>query len=101
MWSSSKFDPGSNAVQYTCINDLPKIMDKLSHTILYADDTNITVTSTDYNDLHKTINVTLQLISEWFQIIIKIIFNNCNLVVTRWQWLFCMYTNMKKVSRKF
>jgi len=25
-------------------------------------------------------------------IIIIIIINNCNLVVTRWQWLFCMYT---------
>jgi len=38
-----------------------------SHTILYADDTNITVTSTNYNDLHTTVNVTLQFISEWFQ----------------------------------
>ena len=63
MWSSSRFDPGPNAVQYICINDLPKIMDKLSHTILYADDTNIVVTSTEYNDLHKTVNVTLELIS--------------------------------------
>jgi len=45
-WSSSRFDPGPNAVQYTCINNLPKIMNKLSHTILYADDTNITVKST-------------------------------------------------------
>jgi hypothetical protein len=43
-------------------------MDKLSHTTLYADDTNITVTSTDCNDLHKIVNVSLQLISEWFQI---------------------------------
>jgi len=43
-------------------------MDKLSHTTLYADDTNIIVTSTDCNDLHKTVNVYLQLISEWFQI---------------------------------
>jgi hypothetical protein len=33
--------------------------------------------------------------------IIIIIFN-CNLVVTRWQWLFYMYINMKKnVTRKF
>jgi len=61
-------------------------MDKLSHTILYADDTNIIVTSTDYNDLHKILNVTLQLIIEWFQIIITFI--NCNWLVTRWQWLF-------------
>ena len=48
-------------------------MDKHSHTtlyyiILYADDTNIIVTSTDCNDLHKTVNATLQVISEWFQI---------------------------------
>jgi len=35
-------------------------------------------------------------------IIIIIIFINYNWVVTRWQWLFYMYTNMKKkVTRKF
>lgn len=45
------------------INDLPKIMDKLSHTILYTDDTNIIVNSTNYNDLQKKANLTLQLIS--------------------------------------
>ena len=34
--------------------------------------------------------------------IIIIIFINCNRVITRWQWLFYMYTNMKKkVTRKF
>jgi len=34
---------------------------------------------------------------------IIIIIINCNWVVTRWQWLFYMYTNMKKkkVTRKF
>ena len=32
-------------------------------------------------------------------IIIKFI--NCNWVVTRWQWLFYMYTNMKSVTTKF
>jgi len=31
-------------------------------------------------------------------IIIIIIFINCNWVITRWQWLFYMYTNMKKKS---
>jgi cellulose biosynthesis protein BcsQ len=51
-----------------CINDLQKNMGKLSHTTLCANDTNIIVTSTKYNDLHKTGNVTLQLICEWFQI---------------------------------
>jgi len=32
-----------------------------------------------------------------------IIFINCNWVITRWQWLYYMYTNMerKKVTRKF
>jgi len=35
-------------------------------------------------------------------IIIKIIIIiNCNWVVTRWQWFFYMYTNIKKVTRKF
>jgi hypothetical protein len=36
-------------------------------------------------------------------IIIIIIIINCILVITRWQWLFYMYTNMgrKKVTRKF
>ena len=29
-------------------------------------------------------------------IITIIIFINCNWVVTRWQWLFYMYTNMKE-----
>ena len=34
--------------------------------------------------------------------IIIIIFIDCNWVVTQWQWLFYMYTNMeKKVTRKF
>jgi len=28
-------------------------MDKLSHIILYADDTNIIITATNYNDLQK------------------------------------------------
>ena len=34
-------------------------------------------------------------------IIIIIIITNCNWVVTRWQRLFYMYTNMKEVTRKF
>jgi hypothetical protein len=35
------------------INELQKIMGKLSHTILYADDTNIIVQPTNYYDLQK------------------------------------------------
>ena len=34
--------------------------------------------------------------------LVIIIFINCNWVITRWQWLFYMNTNMeKKVTRKF
>jgi len=33
-------------------------------------------------------------------IIIIIIFINCNWVVTRWQWLFYTYTNMKERKKK-
>jgi len=51
-------------------------MDKLSHATLRADDTNIIVISTDCNDLHKTVNVTLQVISEWFQINQLVLKNN-------------------------
>ena len=43
-------------------------MDELSHAILCADNNNVIVTSTDHKDLHKTVNVTLQLIFQWFQI---------------------------------
>jgi hypothetical protein len=35
-------------------------MDKPSHTILYANDTNNITTSTDYNDLQKRVNLTIQ-----------------------------------------
>ena len=34
-------------------------------------------------------------------IIIIIVIINCNWVVTRWQWLFYMYKNMKLVTNKF
>ena len=42
-------------------------MDKLSLTIVYANDTNIIVTSTKYKDLQKEVNLTLQLTSELFK----------------------------------
>jgi hypothetical protein len=38
------------------IDDLPKVMNKLSHAILYADDTNIIVTVTNYNELQNKVN---------------------------------------------
>jgi len=50
-----------------------------------------------WNPVALTIGVVILII-----IIIIIIFIGCNWVVTRWQWLFYMYTNMKKkVTRKF
>ena len=49
----------------------------------------------------QTLNV---IIFQLFRVII-IIFINCNWAITRWQWLYYMYTNMererKKVTRKF
>jgi hypothetical protein len=48
------------------INDLPKIMDKLSHNILHDDDANIVVKFNNYNDWRKKGNATLQLIYERF-----------------------------------
>jgi hypothetical protein len=43
-------------------------LDKFPHTTIYVDDTNIIVASTNSNDLHTTVNATVQFISEWFQI---------------------------------
>ena len=42
-------------------------------------------------------------LTNWSEItiIIIIIFINCNWVVTRWQWLFFMYKNMKLIINKF
>ena len=62
-------------------------MDKLSHTTLYADDTNIIVTSTDCNDLHKTVNVYLQLISEWFQINQLVLNKNKTFAINVNRWI--------------
>lgn len=50
VWSYSRLSWGPILFNIY-INDLPKIMDKLSLTILYANDTNIIITSTNYKDL--------------------------------------------------
>jgi len=39
------------------INDFPKIINKLSHTLLFADDTSILVISTDYIELSQKIKL--------------------------------------------
>jgi hypothetical protein len=56
-------------------------MDKILRTIYYADDTNIMVTSSNYNDLQKKVNLTLQLISEEFQINQLVMNNNKTFVI--------------------
>jgi hypothetical protein len=47
-------------------------------------------------DIHIIIIITIIII-----IIISTIIINCKWVITRWQWLFYMYTDKKKVTRTF
>jgi len=49
------------------INDFPCIINKVSHTILFADDTNILVSSSDLNELNSKLSSVLHCISIWFQ----------------------------------
>ena len=49
------------------INDFPKIINKLSHTILFAEGTSIVVISTNYIKLNQRLNCNLHLIFKWFQ----------------------------------
>ena len=49
------------------INDFPCIINKVSHTILFADDTNIRVSSSDLNELNSKLSSVLHCISIWFQ----------------------------------
>ena len=49
------------------MNDIPKIINKLSHTILIADDTSILVTPTDYIELNQILHSILHHISKEFE----------------------------------
>jgi len=49
------------------INDFPCIINKVSHTILFADGTNVLVSSNDHNELYSKLNSILRSISDWFQ----------------------------------
>jgi hypothetical protein len=49
------------------INDFPSILNNAAHTILYADDTTIIVSSNDPNPLNYKLNVVMNRISKWFQ----------------------------------
>ena len=48
------------------INDLPKILDGNSHTVLYADDTSILIIGSNKRDLEENTNLTFQKIIKWF-----------------------------------
>jgi hypothetical protein len=49
------------------VNDFPCIINKVSHTILFADDTNILISSNDLIELNYILNTVLHCISKWFQ----------------------------------
>jgi hypothetical protein len=49
------------------INNFPCIINKISHVILFADDTNIRVSSSDLNEQNSKLNSVLSCISKWFQ----------------------------------
>jgi len=50
-----------------CINDFSCIINKTSHTILFADDTNILVSSSDLNELNSKLSSVPCCIFKWFQ----------------------------------
>ena len=52
---------------YIYINDFPNIILKLSHSLLFADDSSVLVTSTNYVELNQKLNSTLHHVSKWFQ----------------------------------
>ena len=49
------------------INDFSCIVNKVSHTILFADGANIIVSSSDHKELNSKVNSVVRSISEWFQ----------------------------------
>jgi len=57
------------------INNFPCIINKISHTILFADDSNIPVSSSEPNELNSKLNSILCCISKWFknkQLVLKL-----------------------------
>jgi len=49
------------------INDFQSIINKFSHTIIFANNTNILASSSDLTELNSTLNSVLRCISECFQ----------------------------------
>ena len=50
------------------INDFPCIINKVSHTILFADDTNFLVSSIDFTELNSKLNSVLHVFLSGFKI---------------------------------
>ena len=67
VWCFAGLCSGSLAVEHTYNNDFPKIINKLSHSILFAEDTSIVVTFTNYIEINQKLNSDLHLIFKWFQ----------------------------------
>jgi hypothetical protein len=49
------------------INDFPCIINKVSDIIIFADDTNIVISSTNFTELNSKVNSVLHCISKWLQ----------------------------------
>jgi hypothetical protein len=52
---------------YICVNAIPKVINKLSHTIFFFVDSSIVVISTDYIELNQKLNSNLHHISKSFK----------------------------------
>jgi hypothetical protein len=49
------------------INDLPKILNKFSTPIIFADDTSILFSHSNVNDLNRNIRITIEILNGWFR----------------------------------
>jgi hypothetical protein len=61
VWCLAGLCSGSLAVENVYMNEFPKIINKLSHTRLFAVDTSIVVTSTNYSELNQKLHSNLHI----------------------------------------
>jgi len=73
------------------INDICHVA-KMSHLILFADDTNIFVADHNLNNFICNINYELQLITEWFQV------NKLSLNVNKTNFVFFKYGDKNDIN---
>jgi hypothetical protein len=69
VWCFGGLCSGFLAFEYICIyiNDFPKIINELSNSTLFAEDTSIVVTSTNSIEINRKFKSHLHLIFKWFQ----------------------------------